>query len=406
MQIKNLRKETKDGLSRVVATVVWEDVNGVSRDIYFETIDEFKDDLAINPDAFLVGSCLPAMYAGEKRIKIEGEICPILQKGIITNMQTFRRWYGWRYKPVAIEAKKKEIKAYSSQNKRAGLFLSGGVDSTFSLRTNRLSFPLNHPLSIKDCFLIHGFDISYDSHSKMKTNIFDRAFKNALEIAQDAKVNLIPVTTNVRHLNSDVKFWEKWFHGAALSSVAHCFSSRISMIYIASSHSALNLEPWGSHPYLDPNYSSTDLKIIHDKLCARIDKIKIIADWDIALQKLRVCTQNHDELLNCGKCVMCIKTMVMLLTIGKLKNAEAFSVHDVTPQELEMAFRHQNQNDFKVNYLALVEQLKARGRYDLAQAILKGAGLKGMVRRFDEQYFGKNLTKVYSFFANLIAQIN
>jgi len=398
VEIKNIREETRDGLSRAVATVVWEDVDKASLDIYFETSDEFRDDLVVNPNAFLVGCCLPAMYLGEKRIKIEGEVCSILHKGIVTNIQTFRKWYGSQYRPIQIDANIKASSTSTNRRNRAGLFFSGGVDSIFSLRNNRLTYPLNHPSSIKDCFLVHGFDIYHDENSEKKFDIFDRAMKSAAEVAKEAQVNLIPVFTNVRHLYSDVDFWIKWFHGAALSSVAHCFTSRISMMYIASTDSPRNLQPWGSHPSLDRNYSSLDLKIIHDKLSARIEKIKIIADWDIALQNLRVCTINHDKFLNCGRCIKCIKTMAMLLAIGKLKYAEAFPIHDLSPQELKRAFRHQNQIDFKINYLALVDLLEAQKRYDLARAILDDAGAKGNIRRFDEQCLGGKLAKLYSFF--------
>ncbi|PIQ89484.1 MAG: hypothetical protein COV72_02965 [Candidatus Omnitrophica bacterium CG11_big_fil_rev_8_21_14_0_20_42_13] len=399
MQIKNFKKEENSELSRVAASVIWEDNNQPNRDIYFETTNKFKNDLSANPNAFLTGCILPAMYLKEKRIKIEGAISQALYNGLLRNMQLLRRWYGWKYKPVKIEARiAKNDNSKTKQNKKVGLFFSGGIDSLFSLRSNRLNFALNHPYSISDCLIIYGFDIFHDPSAENKTHVFERAVKNASDIANDACINLIPIATNIRHLYSYTKFWTKWFHGAALSSVAHCFSSRIGIMNIASTDSIMNLQPWGSHPRLDKNYSSEGLRIVHDKLASRIEKIKMLADWDIALQKLRVCTQNHDELLNCGKCIKCIKTMVMLLAIGKLRYATAFPRRNITVEELKMAFRHQSQIDFNVNYLSLAELLENEGQHELAMAIRKDAGFKGTLRRLDQQYLGNNLAKLYSLF--------
>ena len=86
MRIENLRLETNQSKARAMATVVWEDCDRPTRDVYFEVDDTFAHDLACNPHAFLVGSIIPAMHHGEGRISIDEEICPELRNGLVTAM--------------------------------------------------------------------------------------------------------------------------------------------------------------------------------------------------------------------------------------------------------------------------------------------------------------------------------
>jgi len=75
MRINDLRSEIRNGRTRVVATVVWEDSDRPTHDLYFETEEEFASALSLNPHAFLVGCIVPAMHFGEKRVAIDAEIC-------------------------------------------------------------------------------------------------------------------------------------------------------------------------------------------------------------------------------------------------------------------------------------------------------------------------------------------
>src|SRR3989338_2744036 len=186
---------------------------------------------------------------------------------------------------------------------------------------NRLNFPPDHPSLIRDGFLVHGFDMYSDEKYDKKMETFDRAVGALKKISEDAKVHLIPVYTNIRHLHSDVLFWMNWFFGAALSSVAHVFAPRLSNIVISSDGTVAEVKPWGSHPVVDPNYGSCDVQIAHGQLRSRLEKIKTIAEWAPALHNMRVCTKNVPGMLNCGQCEKCIRTMTMLLAIGKLKES-------------------------------------------------------------------------------------
>lgn len=394
-------------MARISARVTWEDSDRPAKEIYYETSSDFADGLTCDANAFLVGCVLPAMYFGEKRIQIEGAVCPILKEGLYTNMNYFQHWRGEKYKPIDVECR--TIKTYSPSAKgvkRTASFLSGGIDSLFTLRMNRLNVPVGHPGSIQDCFFVHGFDIYHDENEPKKLDLFQRGINGLKEVAEDAKIHLIPVQTNVRHLYSDVSFWMTWFFGAALASVAHAFSNRIGTIHIAASFDLPRQIPWGSHPITDRNYGSYDLCVLHDGIrFSRLGKTKIVSGWDAALQNIRVCVANPEDGLNCGKCEKCLRVMTTLVAVGKLRETNTFPVRDLTAKMLE---RLVIQYEYSLwNYRELLGELTAQGRYDLVDVIRKKIlecekrlawkseiGLKGKFKRFDRIYFKSTVSRM------------
>lgn len=370
MRISNLKFIHDGNRARVMANVQWEDCDRPDQNIYIETEEAFAKDLSLNPHAFLVGCIIPALHFGERRIFLDAEICPTLREGLETVMALMKEWTKGEYKPLNIEAKTRSVVHSLNNRRRAGLFLSGGMDSLAALRINKKTYPEQHPGSIKDCLFVHGFDIGGVIQRGMKYHVFDRAKKALSEVAKDAKVTLIPVYTNIRHLCDERELWLDRFFGAVLAAVAHAFSSRLNLVYIASSYDIPNLTPCGSHPLLDPAYSSYDLRIIHrDLALSRLEKLRIVADWDVAFQNFRVCLANVPDRLNCGKCEKCIRTMTELLAIAALDKTKAFEENDITPEQLaqfNITIRHRDSF-----YREMLSLLKKQGRDDLVNTIKK-----------------------------------
>src|SRR5258707_13217773 len=128
MKITNLRTENRTDGRRVAATVGWEDCHQPTMDVYFETDAEFADSLACNPHAFLVGSIIPAMHHGEKRVFIDEEICPELHEGLITAMHWIHYWFNDSFQEIVrIEAKPRIKSLTPGKPERAGFFFSGGL---------------------------------------------------------------------------------------------------------------------------------------------------------------------------------------------------------------------------------------------------------------------------------------
>ena len=365
MRIENIRSEKKGSFARIVATVIWEDCPRPSQEIFFETSDEFSKSLSCNPHPFLLACTIPAMHHGEERVMIEGEICPELRDGLITAMSWIRQWYhgDWEHL-VRIEAKTRHSALTHSISRRAGFFFSGGIDSLATLRCNRLSYHHKHPGSIKDGLLIGGLEVD-------KRETFERVISSLRDIAEDANITLIPVYTNIRDIDDDWDFWAYEWQAAALSAVAHALANRLSLAYIAASDDISSMLPLGSHPLIDPNYSSSNLRIKHDGITlSRFAKTKLIARWNVALQDIRVCTfseKYRDDMLNCGECEKCIRTMLALLALGVLDKTRAFPKKDISKELVMRAARITP--DLQAYYDELLVPLANIGRHDLVHAI-------------------------------------
>lgn len=307
MLVKNLEFFKNSHMARVQASVSWEDCDQPERIIYLETDKAFADSMSPNPNAFLLGAILPGMKRGERRIRVEGTVCPELRNGLITAMHLLQSWYGDRgLQVVSIEATDGFKPTTPLSRARTGSFLSGGVDALSTLRTNRLDFPIDHPASIKDGLFVHGLDIGgYEELPSNRENS-QTAIEALSNFGHSNNLTLIPVYTNWRYIDpNDDGFFYSYYFGAMLGSIAHIFSPRLSTAIIASGVEVSELAPCGSHPLLDPLYSSADLKIQHDGIRhSRLEKVQIISQWDSGLQSLRACFNalRPSNALNCGKC--------------------------------------------------------------------------------------------------------
>jgi hypothetical protein len=84
--------------------------------------------------------------------------------------------------------------------------------------------------------------------------------------------------------------------------------------------------PSGSHPLLDPLWSTETLEVVHDGTEAeRTEKIASrIARSKLALRTLRVCFEVENQPKNCGRCGKCLQTMMCLHVAGALEACSTF----------------------------------------------------------------------------------
>jgi diphthamide synthase (EF-2-diphthine--ammonia ligase) len=211
-----------------------------------------------------------------------------------------------------------------TQKRAVGLFFSGGVDSFYSLQ--------KHKGKITHLIFVHGFDIPLHRYAMRES-----AAQSIRQIAQALNLELIEVETNLRQFSDPVIPWEE-YHGAAKAAIAHLLAPCFQSIYIASTlpYAFLTHEDIGSHPGIDPLWSVDNLALIHDGCeVSRFDKIAAIADWDLALNHLRVCWQVKEGLDNCGRCRKCLWTMAYLQACGALAKTPTFK----QPLDLELLSR-------------------------------------------------------------------
>jgi hypothetical protein len=80
------------------------------------------------------------------------------------------------------------------------------------------------------------------------------------------------------------------YQGAALASVGLLFQHLFHKVLIPATFSYSDLPPWGSHPLLDPLWSTEVTDFEHDGAEAmRVDKAAYVSRHETAMTWLRVC---------------------------------------------------------------------------------------------------------------------
>ncbi len=391
MIVGNYTHGEDGGLIRTSAEIQWEDCERPVRRLFYETDSRFASAFGISPNTWLLATLIPAMHHGERRVRIEGAICPLLRNGLETVRRHLCVWYGMdKHKPIMIEPTGGFVPYPPPVTNRAAFFYSGGVDSLATLYCNRRDFPIGHPGRIHDGIFVHGIDIGgYEQFDDNRGNS-EHTIVQLTDFAVTLGVTPIPVFTNIRFLDdSDDLFFREW-HGAVLSSVAHLFEGHITDALIASGTCVEDLGAVGSHPLLDPNFGSSRLRIHHDgNYLGRLNKIGLLSRWPEALCVLRSCYnafRGRTE-LNCGRCEKCLRTMTGLLIHGCLGDCPTYPYEDLSPEILDQligdASRIRRNPDVSYCHDAyllishtneffwreMVEPLRRIGRDDLARVI-------------------------------------
>jgi len=269
-------------------------------------------------DAFLAIAIIPAMRLGEKLV-VKGQVSEKLLHNSY-KIQEIYHSFDRRLSIIDIEVDKilpwdpiAYFREKETDQRTVGSFFSGGVDSFYTLG--------QHIHEIETLIFVQGFDIPLNNLS-----LRHQVSQSLQQAATQLDKNLVEVETNLRYLSNAFGDWGEIYHGAALAAVGTILSSLCSEIYIPSSYPYYSLFPWGSHPLLDPLFSSNLVELIHDGCEAyRIEKIKAISNDEIAMNTLRVCYKNPNNHYNCGQCVKCLWTMAYLQQIDSLAKCKTFN---------------------------------------------------------------------------------
>ena len=372
MKISGFEVTTAGNRVRASARVTWEDSARPEDTVFIETPDTVSPGVSANPHAFLLACIPPALRYGERRVLLDAELCPVLKDGLVSAVAILHDWYyQGRRPPLRVEARALRRGLAEPTATRAGFFFSGGIDAYAALALNRQSFHDDHPYSIKDGILIFGLEQDDPAKFEHVTEFLGRA-------ARACGLTLVPVYTNMylpyrrEDARTGYDFWQLEFMGAALASVAHALSSRVSLAWIGATDSHRTLRPHGSHPLLDPSFGSGDVRIFHSGIAlSRLEKTRLIAEWGTPLKHLRVC--NHYAryergVVNCGECEKCLRTKLAFLALDVLHEVAVFSNPDVTADMIERRVRITT--DYKREcYQELLAPLTRKGHQDIARRL-------------------------------------
>lgn len=266
------------------------------------------------PPPEALGACaaatgLPIAMARGEPLEIEGRLCDRLREGMDRFQEVFRL-FDWRLRRVPVDVKE-WLPAPGPPAEGVGALFSGGLDSFYTA--------LTHP-EIDRLVLVRGADIGLDDDS-----LWSEACERLAPAAAALGKRLVTIETNVRAYGESHRMQWPDYHGAALCGLAHLLSGAIGRVFLASSFNHGSLLAWGSHPLLDPAWSSARLEIVHDGCdVRRAEKAEVVARSDVAMRALRVCFQNRGGRYNCGVCPKCVRTLVNFRIAGALDRCVTF----------------------------------------------------------------------------------
>jgi hypothetical protein len=249
-------------------------------------------------DPFVPAALMAAMAADEPlEIDPASRVSSRLLLGATHAQEVLNSWNP-ALKKVPIRA---EAAPVSQRAEGAAAFFSGGVDSLYTV--------LKHGSDIPHLILVHGLEITIDNES-----LFDQVLGATRRFAADTNREVVPIHTNLRSLADTHRLNNYLFHGAILAGAALVVG--FGRTYIPAGRTYADLRPGGTHPLLDPLWSTEVVEVVEDGLeRRRSEKIAALAKSEAALRVLRVCLENS-SLYNCGRCEKCLRTMITLRLLG------------------------------------------------------------------------------------------
>jgi hypothetical protein len=289
------------------------------RELWFRFPSEVGPFVGAVADPFLPPLLLFCMKAGVP-LCIEGDVSAMLLSAVQPIQDIYCKCAaeaGHRLTRIKVTA---GTAVRPRQGKSSSAFLSCGVDSFYTLLRNVQRYPPGDSRFIHQLLLVHGFDIPLADRA-----LFEEVERHTRNAAHHFGKQLITVETNIRAATKVVD-WGSYGHGAALVSVGLALGGLVHTVFIPSSVVPfVDLRPWGSHPALDPLWSTEQVEFVHDGAEARrIDKVRLVATSPEALRCLRVCWSNANGAYNCGRCEKCLRTMADLEVAGALSRAAMF----------------------------------------------------------------------------------
>lgn len=321
------------------------------------------DPWAYRGDPFLAGLLVPCMFAGET-IHIDAPVSQRLLEAVPRIQEVISDW----------DADCIQVEVSSSRTHRgsqgkpgaSAVFFSAGVDSLYSL--------CKHRQEASHLVLIHG----------LENPVFDRDLLQqtltSIRVHQQLfGKELVTVYTNLRSVaDQSIAPWGRLprrgffgfrYMGSLLAAAGLCLQDGFGRLFIPASYCWDTLVPYGSHPDLDPMWSSEDLTFEHDGCeSSRLEKIKhIAAAVPAALAHLQVCESNLPCETNCCSCDKCLRTMLALRLNGLLDKSCSFN----KPLRLDTLVKRANRRRWRRDYQDLLTEARQRGDGPVEDALCR-----------------------------------
>ena len=306
--------QTADGKSRLMAEI---DFGGDAKEIWLEVDSKYAEYLcAERADAFLIALLPHAMRAGLD-IECKAPISERLKYQIETYLIPSLVKYGCSLHASAIIANTDSVPMQNAGGVGAGV--SCGVDS-FHILYNYLS-PRYSSLKLTHLVLNYVGAFWPGEKGRQQYNVMQ---EKARQLCAELNMELILIDSNIAdaipcdfikiHTFRNMfavyalqKLWKVFFYGSAGVDFQQGFDLQDNDLYDAANYDLLTLDC----------LSVQNLKIYSEGgAIERMDKMRTIADFDLAQRYLWVCTMGAGS--NCNRCFKCYRTLLILDALGAL----------------------------------------------------------------------------------------
>jgi hypothetical protein len=310
MIVTKIRLEESNDHCLLTARLRSESGDGTETDLWFRFPPALRSLLTTAADPFFIALLLPAMVL-EKRLVIEGDVCPRLLESSAQIQDIFALWVK-NARQIPIDVGRRASPALRP-GRGTGSMFSGGVDSFHTL--------LKHRDNLTHLILIDRFDRKMTASDAVSRTTREHAAR----VANDFGKELLILQSNARLLYGSNQVKWSYYHGVVLAAMGIALANVLHTVLIPASHTYEQLQPWGTHPLLDPLWSTLATRIIHDG--AEATRSQKVMNWicrsELALRSLRVCPNPGDD-YNCGQCEKCLRTMIQIYLAGKLGSSPVF----------------------------------------------------------------------------------
>lgn len=273
-------------------------------------------------DAFAL-SMLPLAMVFNESLNIKGTTSAMLAYGLQEYQAIFHLWYPKIYNLIDVQYENMQGRNAESMNfnRAIGCSFSGGVDSMFTLGHHLSPRIINEDFKITHLVNIYGQNNDFRIRQSVKA-----ITQNLRSLADQLELEFVEATCNMR----DFQPWASLMqiYQATLLGVPLVLGELFQRYYLPSDgYTGSRLAKRGSSPVLDHFASTETMTFIHHGWAySRIEKIKQLANWDIARNNLRVCDDPHTptQAYNCCACEKCTHTMNIILAVSDLKKFPTF----------------------------------------------------------------------------------
>lgn len=290
MQLSDLKVEDSKGGSEVS----WKVDGRVMQVVYYDSpAIHFAADMA------LITCLVPAM---QLRQDMQLDETFVVSQRLLQNLEQFQSIYSsWFSHLGKVGIFTANVNMKADDNSQPGLtacFFSGGVDASYTFLTEQQQIGM--------LLFCNGLDIQLTETERFATakqqgQMFAKAFGQTFCIVETNFRQIFPADSH--------------YYSQVIVLIGFAIGLGLKKLLVPASHTLNQLTPFGSHPLTDPLITNGHTDVIHHGMTARTIKTKLISEYPIALDILRVC--NASDLYNCGKCEKCLRTMTTLAVYDK-----------------------------------------------------------------------------------------